>query len=104
MFPECNSTIDLTKLKPIPEPSVFLDSDLSTCLNLSNIIFKFFSSMPMPLSLTDILTNSSSSLTSINISSPLSENFIAFDIRFNTTLSIFSGSHAIIFFSVSVKK
>jgi hypothetical protein len=104
MCPQCNSTIDLTKLSPIPVPSAFLDSDLSTCLNLSNIVPRFFSSMPIPLSSTDISTNLSLSLTLINISSPLSENFIAFDIRFNTTLSIFSGSQAIIFSSVSVSK
>ena len=79
-------------------------SHISTFLNLSNIISISLSSMPIPLSFTDISTNSSLFLTSTNISSPSFENYIAFDIRFNTILSIFSGSHAIISSSTSVSK
>jgi len=58
--------------------------------------------MPMPLSSTDIDINLFLFVIDTSISSPLFENFIALDIRFNTILSIFSGSQAMIFYSMSL--
>lgn len=58
----------------------------------------------MPVSFTDISTESPLSNMFTNILPPSSVNLIAFEIRFKIILSILSGSQAIIFSSTLVSK
>jgi len=72
--------------------------------NFSNIEDCFSIGIPIPVSLTDITTLFTLLYIFTSIFPPLGVNFIEFDNKFNTILSITSVSKAITLSSISVSK
>ena len=91
-------------LRPIPLPSFLLFKDLSACTNLSKIDACISLGIPIPLSFMLILTQSFDMFKSTNISPWFWVNFIAFESKLRINLSIFTGSHFIMFSSTLVSK
>ena len=94
--------IDFTIDSPIPLPSHLLERISFACPNQSNINSNLSFGIPTPLSYTDTTTSSFTLFKDTYISPLSSVYLIAFDNKFNITLSILSGSQANVISSTSV--
>lgn len=94
ILPPCCSTIFFAIARPRPKPFFcFVEISEANCTNGLKIIFKHFSSIPIPLSVTQNINYSSVSLTESSISLSvfsLGINFIELFIRFEITCLILS--------------
>ena len=87
MLPPSKSVSALQMESPMPQPSLVLVREVSTCRKRSKMTIFFSSGIPSPLSITVMITFWASALKSTWMEPPAEVCFMALDRRFSRILS-----------------